>query len=216
MNIAQTADIPQTANIANDIHVGVDAHIDPQYTTILPAGGRAKHAPTKTADRQPPSLWKEMGSLLIKIAVIAIIATLLFTFFYGFHRNTDPDMFPMIKDGDLVLFYRLDKEYAIGDLLILNFQGERQARRVVARAGDIVDITEAGLIINGSIQQEFEIFGETPRYENGIEFPLTVREGQVFVLGDARKNATDSRVYGAVDTKDTYGTVITVIRRRHL
>jgi len=139
---------------------------------------------------------------------------LTFTFLYGFYRNADPDMAPMIKDGDLVMFYRLDKDYAIGDLLLLDFQGERQVRRVVAKAGDIVDITEDGLIINGAIQQEPDIFQQTRRYESGVVFPLTVREGQVFALGDARKNATDSRVYGPVDTKDTLGTVMTVIRRR--
>jgi len=46
--------------------------------------------------------------------------------------------------------------------------------------------------------------------------PLTLGAGQVFVLGDARQNATDSRVYGAVNTKDTLGKVITVIKWRDL
>lgn len=161
-----------------------------------------------------PSIWRELGSLAVKIAVISACFLLIFSFFYGFHRNTDPDMAPMVKDGDLTLFYRLDKDYAIGDLLLLDFKGERQVRRVVASAGDTVDITENGLIINGGMQHEPEIFQQTWRYENGISFPLTVGEGQIFVLGDARENATDSRVYGPVNTKDTLGTVITVIRRR--
>lgn len=164
----------------------------------------------------PPSVLKELAALILKIVIIAIAFILVFTFLYGFHRNTDPDMAPMVKTGDLVMFYRLDKNYAIGDLLLLDFQGERQVRRVVARAGDVVDITENGLSINGAIQQEPEIYYRTWPYENGATFPLTVGEGQVFVLGDARENATDSRVYGPVNTKDTLGTVITVIRRRGL
>ena len=163
-----------------------------------------------------PSVWWELASLFIKIAVIAVSFMFIFTFFYGFHRNTDPDMAPMVKDGDLILFYRLDRDYAIGDLLLLDFQGERQVRRVVANAGDTVDITEDGLIINGGLQDEPEIFQETWQYVNGVSFPLTVGEGQVFVLGDARENATDSRVYGPVNARDTLGTVITVIRRRSL
>jgi signal peptidase I len=162
------------------------------------------------------SVWWELGLLVIKIAVISISFVLIFTFLYGFHRNTDPDMAPMVKEGDLTLFYRLDKDYAIGDLLLLDFQGERQVRRVVAGAGDTVDITEDGLIINGGLQHEPEIFQQTWRYENGVSFPLTLEEGQVFALGDARENATDSRVYGPVDTDDTLGKVITVIRRRGL
>ena len=171
----------------------------------------------ETQTRPPaPSVWRELGLLAIKIAAIVICFLLIFTFLYGFHRNTDPDMFPMVKDGDLVLFYRLDKDYSIGDLLLLDFQGERQVRRVIAVAGDVVDITEHGLIINGAMQHEPEIFQKTWRYDNGVYFPLTVGEGQVFVLGDARENAIDSRIYGTVNTRDTLGTVITVIRRRGL
>jgi signal peptidase I len=162
------------------------------------------------------SVWWELGSLAVKIVLIFTSFMLIFTFMYGFHRNTDPDMAPMVKEGDLILFYRLDRDYAIGDLLLLDFQGERQVRRVVARAGDTVDIGEGGLIINGGLQNEPEIFQQTWRYENGVSFPLTVGEGQVFALGDARENATDSRVYGPVDTEDTLGEVITVIRRRGL
>ena len=168
------------------------------------------------AQPQKPTIWRELRSLGIKVAAISILSMLIFTLFYGFHRNIDPCMTPMIKDGDLIMFYRLDKSYAIGDLLLLDIQDERQVRRVVAREGDIVDVTEDGLLVNGSLQQEPDIYQQTLPYEDGVSFPLTVEEGQVFVLGDARENAKDSRVYGPVDTKDTLGAVITVIRRRHL
>jgi len=159
---------------------------------------------------------RELLPLLIKIVAILAVATLVFTFLYGLTRNTDPDMAPAVKDGDLVLFYRLDKDYAIGDLLLLGFQGNQQVRRVIAKAGDTVDITEAGLVINGAIQQEPGINQTTRRYQDTVSFPLTVGQGQVFVLGDSRENATDSRVYGPVNTDDTLGTVITIIRWRGL
>ena len=175
-----------------------------------------KHQTNTKAIAKEPSVWRDLLNLILKITAICVAFVLIFTFVYGLHRNTDPDMAPMVKDGDLLMFYRLDKDYAIGDLLVLEFQGAHEIRRVVAKAGDRVDITEDGLIVNGAIQQEPEIFQQTRRYDNGLEFPLTVGEGQVFVLGDARDNATDSRVYGPVDTEDTFGTVITVIRRRHL
>jgi len=151
-----------------------------------------------------------------KIAIIAIVFILVFTCFYGFSRNTDSDMTPAVKDGDLVLFYRLDKDYAIGDLFLLDFQGERQVRRVIAKAGDTVDIKDEGLIVNGAFQQEPTIYETTRRYKNDVSFPLTVGQGQVFALGDARKNATDSRIYGPVNRKDTFGKVITIIRWRGL
>ena len=162
-----------------------------------------------------PVLW-ELGALLSKILIICLIFVLVFTLIYGFHRNADPGMAPMVKDGDIVLFYRLGNNHSIGDLVLLNFQGERQVRRIVAQAGDDVDVTESGLFINGALHHELEIFEQTRRFASSVEFPLTVGEGQVFVLGDARENAADSRLYGPVNTKDTIGTAITVIRRRNL
>jgi signal peptidase I len=161
-------------------------------------------------------IWLEFVYMLIKIIVIALIAAITLTFFYGLHRNTETGMFPMIKGGDLVLFNRLDKNYNIGDLLLLDFEGERQIRRVVAQAGDTVDITDDGLIVNRGIHPEPEIFVPTTQFVGGIEFPLTVPGGHVFVLGDARETASDSRIYGTVDTRNTLGTVVTIVWRRQL
>ena len=165
---------------------------------------------------QAPALLKDVLSLLLKIAVILTVVLLAFTFMFGLCRYTEASMAPAVKDGDLVLYYRLDKTYAAGDVLLLTFQGQKQVRRVVATAGDTVDITEDGLMINGALQQEPEIYQQTQRYAEGATFPLTVGEGQVFVLGDARENATDSRVYSAVDIKDTMGKVITILRQRSI
>jgi signal peptidase I len=184
-----------------------------EETIALLEGNTSGQEAPETRTRS--TLW-ELGRLAIKIAIISVCLLLIFSFLYGFHRNTDPDMAPMVKDGDLLLYYRLDKHYSVGDLLLLDFQGERQVRRVVARAGDTVDITQDGLIINGGLRREPEIYQQTLPYENGTSFPLTVGDGQVFTLGDARENATDSRVYGPIDMKDTLGTVITVMRRRGL
>jgi signal peptidase I len=126
-------------------------------------------------------------------------------------------MAPAIKDGDLVLFYRYTNTgYVPQDVIALEYNGSKQARRVVATAGDTVDIKEGCLVINGAMQQEAGIYQTTERYQDGVDFPLTVPEGQVFVLGDSRTGAADSRMYGCVEIKDTLGKVMTVIRRRSI
>jgi len=171
--------------------------------------------PPRTASRSQPSVWKDLLTLIIKITSIALVFMLLFTFLYGIMRYQDPYMDPSIKDGDLVIFYRYTQVgYVPQDPIVLDYDGERQVRRVIATAGDTVDITEEGLIINGAVQQED--FQKVERYEEGVSFPLTVPEGQVFVLGDRRSGATDSRIYGCVKIKDTLGKVMTVIRRRSI
>ena len=160
------------------------------------------------------SALKDILDLLVKIAVIVVTALALSTFLFGVFKYQEPSMDPSIKDGDLVFFFRYNNSgYLPRDTIVLDFEGKRQVRRVVANAGDTVDITEEGLIINGAQQQEIGITQVTERYREGAEFPLTVPEGHVFVLGDAREGAADSRIYGCVKISDTYGKVMAIFRR---
>jgi signal peptidase I len=50
----------------------------------------------------------------------------------------------------------------------------------------------------------------------GEELPLTVEEGPYFILGDNRREAKDSRIYGQIDKKRIKGRVIGVLRRRQI
>lgn len=51
-------------------------------------------------------------------------------------------MKPAIKDGDLVMYYRLDKRFISGDVAVFKDDGRTTVGRVVAVAGDTVDITK--------------------------------------------------------------------------
>ena len=162
-------------------------------------------------------IWRDLFSLLMKLGFIALAAVILFTFFFGLLRYQDPYMNPAIKDGDLVVFYRITSYgYLPQDVVAIEYEGNTHVRRVVATGGDIVDIADGDLKVNGAIQQEPAIHHKTEQYLEGVEFPLTVPEGHVFVLGDVRDNATDSRVYGCVRIEDTKGKVMTVLRRRNI
>lgn len=162
------------------------------------------------------SLSKDVYNLVLKIMEVFALVGLLYVFVFGVYQNNDLSMSPAIQDGDLIIYYKLDKNYVVSDTIVVEYKGKKQARRVIAKAGDVVDITERGLEINGSLQQESNIYEDTLLYEEGVEFPLTVGPGQVFVLGDARESAIDSRLYGAVDIDETLGQVFCVLRRRSI
>lgn len=159
---------------------------------------------------------RDLTGLLIKIGLILLVVVIAFTFLFGAFRNADPGMLPAVKDGDLVFYYRLDKYYHSGDVVVAKYKDRTITLRVAAVAGDVVDITENGLYINGSLQYEGTIYERTYRFEEGVDFPLTVREGEVFVLGDAREHAADSRVFGPVKISDTMGKVMAIFRRRSI
>ena len=160
------------------------------------------------------SIIKDILTLVLKILVIVGAFIIVFTFIYGLHQVVDQSMRPAFQDGDIIVYYRLNKDLSAQDVVLLNYQGQQQVRRVVAVSGDTVDITTDGLVINGALQQEQDIGQKTQRYEQGVTFPLTVGNGEVFVLADVRDNATDSRIYGCVKETDCLGSVFTLLRRR--
>ena len=112
------------------------------------------------------------------------------------------------------MYYRLDKRFISGDVAVFEDDGKTTTGRVVAVAGDTVDITKNGLKINGAEQISQDIYFDTTQFKNGVDFPITVGEGQVFLLGDNRPQASDSRIYGCINIKDVRGKVIAVIRSR--
>jgi len=166
--------------------------------------------------QEQTTLMQDIFQLLIKIVVVCVCFMLVFTFLFGIHRVKDNAMEPALQDGDVTIFYRLDKRYVASDTVVLEYEGEKQIRRVVAVAGDVVDVTEEGVLINGSRVQEQGIYQDTLRYTDGVTFPITVLEGQIFVLGDNRTEAIDGRLYGAVNIDDTFGKVMTILRRRNI
>ncbi|MGU8435310.1 signal peptidase I [Clostridium perfringens] len=143
-----------------------------------------------------------------------ILFGVMFFFVFGIERSSDYTMYPSLKDGDLALYYRLQKDFAAGDVVIVKKDGKEEIRRIIAVPGDTVDITREGLKINGYLQQENSIYAETLPYVEGIKFPVTLGRDNYFVLADARLNTRDSRMYGAVKKEEIKGLVMTLIRRR--
>lgn len=138
----------------------------------------------------------------------------MFLFVFGVARCADYSMFPSVKDGDLVFYYRLEHHFQPGDVVVLKKDGQTEIRRIIAVPSDEVDITKDGLKINGYLQQESNIHAETLPYVDGIKFPVKLMKDEYFVLGDSRVNIRDSRLYGAVKVNEIKGIVMTLIRKR--
>lgn len=162
------------------------------------------------------SVKNDLIFLLLKAGMFAALLAVTFWFVFGIYRCSDDVMSPAFKDGDLVVYYRMQKQYHPSDTVVIEKNEKKQIRRIVAGAGDQVDMTEEGLKINGNLQQEKGIFCEIFPLEGGIMFPVTIGEGEYFVLGDNRIKAEDSRIYGVVSNREIQGSVITLIRRRGL
>lgn len=156
---------------------------------------------------------KDFVFFIEKLLLVILVLLYIFTNIYGLGIVDGQDMYPSIKDGDLALFFRINNSYQIGDVIIFK-KGAQYISRIVAKSGDVVDITDTGeLVVNGNIQQEEIYFATFKDLENDF-FPYTVGSNAVFVLGDYRTVAKDSRLFGEVKFKEIEGKIISVLHRR--
>lgn len=166
--------------------------------------------------RERIAVMRSARTLLAKILAVVAACWLLLNFVFGVSAVRGEGMYPRMRDGDLVIFYRLVDSWNIGDVAVYMADGQRQYGRIVATSGDVVDMTTDGqLVVNGSIQQE-EVFFPTLKEDRKTSFPATLKNGEVFVLGDNRVSTSDSRDFGPISIKDINGRVISLFRHRGL
>ena len=79
-------------------------------------------------------------------------------------------------------------------------------KRVIGVPGDIIDIKNGYVYLNGDKLEETYIKGNTFEREN-LSYPLTIPENKVFVLGDNREHSLDSRDIGLIDYSQVKGNV---------
>ena len=62
-------------------------------------------------------------------------------------------MFPAVKDGDLIIGYRLQDTYLEDDAIVYEADGELRVGRIIGRQSDVISMDDSGtLIVNGTVQ----------------------------------------------------------------
>lgn len=179
--------------------------------------------PRKTADiakviagrRERVIARQETWALVRRVLLLAVVAFIVLTQVFLITQVEGTGMFPALEDGDLVLVYRLQGSYARSDVIAYQVNGARCFGRIVASAGDEVTITETGsLLVNSQLESGEILFPTNTR--DGESFRMVVPADHVWVMGDYRTQAEDSRDYGPIPLSDVEGKVITLLRRRGL
>lgn len=153
------------------------------------------------------------------IVMAIVLVSLFFTFVVRVITVDGGSMQPTYFDGDRVLVSSLGAEPEQGDVVIVvNVLEDPIIKRVIATEGQTVDFhpIQNEVVVDGST-----VIGARFGIENGItsvpdlpdrvlQFPQTVPEGCVFVLGDNRQNSTDSRFseVGMIDRRNILGKVV--------
>ena len=156
-------------------------------------------------------------NVLVKTGLFILCMYLIFSYVFGVTVMQNSDMMPRISVGDLMLYYRLEKEYHSPDIVIFDIDGEEYVGRVIAIPGESIEITDSHIIkLNGNSIIEDDIFYTTYKYEDYVEYPLELDEDEYFIMCDSREGAKDSRYFGVVKESQIKGCVITVLRRNNL
>ncbi len=100
-------------------------------------------------------LLQEVRSLAVRLAVFAAVLWVLLTQVYLVTQASGSEMFPAVKDGDLVLGIRLEKDYAKNDVVVYERSGTLRVGRVLARGGDIVTLSESGVRTQAEDSRDF-------------------------------------------------------------
>lgn len=126
---------------------------------------------------------------LITVAAIAILVATLWMPVLQIYGNS---MTPTLEPGDYVVTLKTDK-FQPGDMIAFYYNNKVLVKRVVASAGDWVNIDEDGnVFINDELLNEPYLV-EKAYGDTNIDFPYQVPESRVFVLGDHRSVSVDSR-----------------------
>lgn len=156
-----------------------------------------------------------LKKFLAKLVIVGFIIWAILKYVFVVMILYGNYMFPAVRDGDLVIAYKLQSAIT-NDIVVYSHDGETRIGRVVAKENAIIrfDSETETYSINGVTPTE-EIFYTTTQADDAdIEYPYTVPAGCVYILNDHRDDKTDSRTYEAVRTSDIQGVVVFVIRRR--
>lgn len=152
---------------------------------------------------------KTLKSTIFTLTTVAAIAVLVATLALPVLQIYGSSMTPSLNDGEIVLSVKT-AEFEKKDIVAFYYNNKILVKRVIARAGEWVEIDKEGnLYVNGQFIEE-PYLQEKALGECDIEMPYQVPEGRVFVMGDHRSVSVDSRssVVGCVAEEQVVGKLV--------
>lgn len=143
-----------------------------------------------------------------KFLLLVLFVFLVFRLVIGFSFVKGNSMEPTLHDGEIVLYVRISPQYQKGDVVSVRIpDGEYYVKRIIATEGDTIDLKDGRVYVNDEPLDEPYIKGETLPQEGTVRYPFTVKEDQIFVMGDNRETSMDSRSFGVVGTRQIKGRI---------
>ena len=168
--------------------------------------------PKKSADRA--SLWHQVKENGITVLIALALALIIRVFIAEPRYIPSESMFPTLETGDRLVVEKVAYKFhppARGDIIvfqppvklrILGYE-KNQAfiKRAIATEGETVAVKDGVVYVNNLPLSE-DYIAAPPEYDL---IPITVPEGELFVMGDNRNNSNDSHVWGFLPAENVIG-----------
>lgn len=148
----------------------------------------------------------------LEVAVISILLFLSINAISARIRVESVSMQPTLYAGNFVVVNKMAYKYgepSRGDIIVFRYppdpEQEPYIKRVIGLPGEQVQIFDGKVMINGVPIQEPYLVADTIQ---GGEW--SVPEGSLFVMGDNRRNSSDSRSWGFVPIENVIGKAVLV------
>jgi signal peptidase I len=193
-----------------------------------PAGAEPPVRPdTSPSDRARPETDRSSSSTrnMVEWALVVVgaivIAFLVKTFLVQAFQIPSASMHPTLLEGDRVLVNKLSydlHDVHRGDVVVFSRPAGMSAgpddpddliKRVIGLPGDTIQTKDGDVYINGRVLEEPYL--EQGTVSDGIDVPVTIPEGEVWVMGDNRGDSQDSRVFGPIPADSIVGRAFVVM-----
>lgn len=159
--------------------------------------------------------WTSVFNWVYALVGILCVVFVVFMMFFKVVEVDGASMKPTLNDSEKLLVYSLSYTPEKGDIIIVGSTNKDEpplVKRVIATENQTVEVNyKTGKVsVDGKVLEEDYITKMTVPDDNEIEYPYTVPEGCVFVMGDNRNESSDSRsrLIKAVDENHIAGKVI--------
>ncbi len=159
--------------------------------------------------RYRKNFFRVLRNTIYTLITVSAAAVLVAVLLLPVLRIYGTSMTPTLEENDIVLSVK-GSDFTQGDVIAFYYNNKILVKRVIAQAGDWVDVAEDGTVsVNGEVLDEPYVqnkaFGECD-----IELPYQVPEDRVFVMGDHRDVSVDSRssTIGCIAEEQIVGKIV--------
>lgn len=138
---------------------------------------------------------------LVPYVIIVFIVFLIRTFLVTPVKVNGASMYPNLEDGQILILNKADKNFKRFDIIVADAINTRIIKRVIGLPGETVEYKDCKLYINGEeLTDKVSYDKENKKICLTTDFTLEestgyvlIPEGYYFVMGDNRRESTDSR-----------------------